>query len=65
MWCLTRMCVTKGGECGLMISIRMNASIHTFDVQVWSCLPAFVSWADDLPSSYASYVKVWGLGVDT
>lgn len=33
---------------------------HVLELQLWHCLPAFCSWATDLPEAYALYVKVGG-----
>ena len=32
------------------------------ELQLWHCLPAFCSWATDLPEAYALYVKVGVVG---
>lgn len=36
---------------------RLVQACHLLELQVWACLPSFCSWAMDLPSSYAMYVK--------
>ena len=43
-------------------SPALAQACHVLELQLWHCLPAFVSWATDLPDAYAAYVKVWAGG---
>ncbi|KAJ9506030.1 hypothetical protein QJQ45_002495 [Haematococcus lacustris] len=54
---LARVLATHSSTAAAAGNARLATSCHVLELQIWALLPAFVSWAPDLPTTYPTIAK--------